>query len=826
MKTSKITISLLILFAAGLFTFSGNSQSTIDINTLSSVSVKTADYPEWIKMMRDPNANFFETQKAFYKYFENRESSKGSGYKQFKRWEYRMQRRILPDGTIPPADQTFNNFNKYQQSFSGIKSLKNGSNWTELGPRVLINGGGYDGLGRINAIGFHPTDPDIIFIGTPEGGLWYSDDGGITWTTHTDDLPTLGVSSIKINFNNTDIMYIGTGDRIYGSRGMGVMKSTNAGINWEFAKTGMGNTTVNMMVMHETNPDIMIAATDNGIYKTTDGANTWILKTSSSGFTDIEYKPGDMATVYAVGNGKFYRSTDSGETWIRTGTGVLPSAGRFVLGVSAASNNKVYVACDAGDEFGGLFISENSGETFTIKSNSPNILSYGVDGNGSGSISWYCFCIAVAPDDPNIINIGGVNQWLSTDGGDSWTCTGHWTGSGSAQEVHADQHIIEYSATDGKCYIGNDGGIYVSANHGQSWTELSDGLGISQVYKIGQSATLRDKVVNGYQDNGTMTYMGNNGLSWLSTGGGDGMECLVDHSNAAYSYRASQYGPISRYINNSNGRGITGSIDETGEWVTPFCLHETDANTMFIGYKNIWRAKNVKESNTSMINWEQITNNLAGSNSRNINLVEHSPANTKLFYFARGDRTLFRTENIMGTPSWENLTSRMPNNNIPTDLEAHPYDENILYMTQSYRVYKSSDKGNSWENISGSLPNIPMNDIAFDLSSNEGLYVATDAGVYFKEGPGIDWVFYGTGLPANVSINEIEIYQDPESREGSRLRVGTFGRGLWESPLGAFNGILAPAGLNAESGNGIVSLSWKEPFYHDDVSGYNIYRNG
>ena len=819
-KVRTFTLILLSLYFCLSEVYSQLNQNNQPVSVVKNYT----DYPYWIEMMQDPKSNFQETKDAFYKYWENREIVKGSGYKQFKRWEYMMERSLMSDGTIPGSDYIWNNFREYMASHP--RSLKNVEQWTELGPRVLINGGGYDGLGRINAIWFHPTDPEIIFIGAPTGGIWVSYNGGTNWTTFTDNLPARGVSSIKINYNYPDIMYIGTGDRIYDSNSLGVMKSIDGGLSWALANDGMGNAVVNMMDMHETNPDIMLAATKQGIFKTINGAISWERKSDEVNFKDILFRPGDMNTAYAVQNGGFYRSLDGGNSWNRTGTDTLPSSGRFVIAVSPANDSLIYVACDEGNNFNGLFVSRDLGLTFTKQSDSPNILSYSVTGSGDGSISWYCFCMAVAPDNENIINIGGVNQWVSTDGGKTWSCTGHWTGSGSAQEVHADQHIIEYSPNDGKCYIGNDGGIYVSENNGNSWTELSNGLGISQVYKIGQSATIRDKVINGYQDNGSMTYMGNSGLDWIGTGGGDGMECIIDYTNASYSYSSTQNGNLNRYINNTYAGGISNSINESGAWVTPYCLHETDPNTMFAGLKNIWRTKNVKASSSSAIKWEKITDNLAGSNSTNISVVEHSPANTRLFYFARSDRKLFRTDNIMGTPAWDNISSAMPNNSTPTDLEAHPYDENILFMTQSYRVYKSTNKGNSWTDISGSLPNIPIMDIVFDLSSNEGIYIATNAGVYFMDGPSSDWIFYGEGLPENVSIEEIEIYQDPDERELSRLRVGTYGRGLWECNLAPFSGMLPPSGLIADAGNGIVSMSWKEPFYHDDVSRYNIYRNG
>ena len=518
-------------------------------------------------------------------------------------------------------------------------------------------------------------------------------------------------------------------------------------------------------------------------------------------------------------------SENGGNTWRRMGLGVLPYSGtcRMVIGVTPANDSIVYVACDEG-KFVGLFESRDFGQTFTKKSDSPNIMGRSNIGDDEQSQGWYDFCITVDQNDENNIVVGGIYLWKSGNGGVTWAFTGN-------NNVHVDHHTFEFSPVNGKLYNGNDGGIYESSNMGESWTNLSDGLGIGEVYKIGQSATWREKVMNGYQDNGTKTYMGSLLSPWMQTGGGDGMECVVDYTNSEYSYSSSQHGPVSRWISNVYSGRIAGEnvngIDEDGAWVTPFCLHESDPKTMFIGYKNIWRSKNVKVQNASQIEWERITY-LLDTNNENTRVVESSPANADIFYFSR-NQTLFRSDNIMAdSPDWIILTDSLPptsSNLDPYDIEAHPFDENTLYITHNRNVYKSTDKGNSWEDISGSLPSTTFYDIAFDLSSVEGLYVTALNGVYFKEGPETDWIFYGEGLPENSKINEIEIFQDPESRNESRLRIGTYSRGLWEAPLGPFTGILQPYNLRAEAGDAYVTLSWNESFYTENINGYNIYRN-
>ena len=173
--------------------------------------------------MKDPAVNFFNVQRAFNLYWKDRPITKGCGWKPFKRWEYMMMNRINPDGSRPSSDETYRAYTAMKKS---VRS--SGGNWISLGPAEIPAPGpaGYEGLGRLNVIGFHPTDANKIYVGSPAGGMWQSADGGQTWVTHTDTLLTLGVSSIIIDKNNPDIIYIGTGDRDAGdASGLGVFKS-------------------------------------------------------------------------------------------------------------------------------------------------------------------------------------------------------------------------------------------------------------------------------------------------------------------------------------------------------------------------------------------------------------------------------------------------------------------------------------------------------------------------------------------------------------------------------------------------------------------------
>ena len=786
-----------------------------------------ANYPHWQEMMMDRSVNFYETQKAFYAYWQGRTPTRGTGYKVFKRWEYYWQYRINPDGTFPEAGKTYREFNRWAGENLADGRMKSGNlTWTELGPKTRQNYGGYNGVGRVNTIAFHPTDPLTLYVGAPAGGFWYSHDGGATWATSTDTIPTIGVSAIAVSSLDPNTILIGTGDDDGGNdQGLGFFISHDGGLSWTESNNGMVHATVCMFAQHEEDPNTLLAATkDNGIYKTTDFGATWT-KTGApnSTFRDIKYKPGDPSVVYASENG-FWRSADGGETWTQIGADQgLTEVGRTVIDVTPANDSLVY-ALVGGGPLRGLFQSRDFGQTFTLKSDSPNILGYDYDGGDDGSQAWYDLMIHADHTNPNTILVGGVNIWKSTNGGVNWTITSHWWGD-RTNEVHADQHHFAFNEVNNRLYAGNDGGIYWSANNGATWTEISEGLGIGQMYKLGVSLTNRNKIVAGFQDNGTATYMAPN---WYSTGGGDGMECAVDPFDANYSYTTIYYGRIERRYNNGNtvtvaGENVNG-ITESGAWVTPFLISETDPNVMVVGMKNVWISKNVRAA--SGVAFTKISNNLGGSNTTNGAVLEQSPADPGMLFYVRDDGKVFRTNNMFeGTVKWTELTNGKPGGGTPSDLECHPFKSNVVYMTLGTKVYKSETFGATWKDISGSLPDIRINDIAYDKTANEGLYVGTDAGVYYKDADLDDWVLHGTGLPVSVEVSEVEIYWDRVDRGESRVRVSTFGRGMWEVGLAETDGKLPPVMLTATAGTEYIELAWEAPFYTQNITEYVIYRN-
>lgn len=739
----------------------------------------TVNYPHWTELIQNQQVNFYTTKAAFNQYWSNKSHQKGDGWKVYKRWENYWSTRVDVNGNFPSPTK---NIDAYNQFFNGPVASSSGS-WTSIGPTPLpTNGTGQpNGLGRVNAIAFHPTNSSTIYIGAPSGGLWRTENGGTSWTPLTDNLPSLGVSAIVVDYSNANTIYLGTGDRDAGDApGIGVYKSTNGGTSFTASNTGMGNVTVNALIQDPSSSTTLYAATSSGIYKTTNSGSSWALVSSVSGnYKDIRFKPTTSSTIYAVRNGYFYYSTNSGSNW--TAATGLPTSGRFVIGVSSNSTTTVYVAVGSSSGFTGLYKSTNSGASFSLVSNSPNIMGYEFDGSDNSSQAFYDMCIAVDPANVNTVYIGGINIWKSTNGGASWTLNAHWVGDGGADDVHADQHVLEFSPLNSRLYNGNDGGVYYTANGGTTWNDISSGLSIAQIYKLGQSATSSNLLINGYQDNGTAI---RHGSAWFTEIGGDGMECLIDPADTNYIYGSLYYGDIRRSSNGGSsftqiaGESV-GGITESGGWVTPYTLQANVSTTMFAGYVNVWRSTNVKSGSPT---WTKISN---FSTSTELTEIESCPANNSILYVSTGS-TLYRTDNATATtPTWVSYSLAA----TITDIETSPTDQNIVYVTTNSGVYKSTNKGASFTSIVSNLPSTNFNCIVLNTQTTEDLYLGTDIGVFYRGTGTSSWVAFSTGMPVSAEVTELEIYY-ASTAANSRIKASTFGRGNWSSDL--YTNPLAP----------------------------------
>lgn len=737
---------------------------------LVAVLSLTLGAQKWVDMMLDPNINFHETQKEFNAYWNSKSYEKGKGFKQFKRWEYMMQRRVDAQGNLKVSDDyqkaIFNNLGTSSKTWHA-----DSASWMALGPF----GGAYgSGAGRLNCIAFHPTLTNVLFAGSPSGGIWKSENNGSSWFSMNNSLVNLGITDIVIDPLNPNVMYAGTGDADGGDTpSFGVIKSTDGGVTWQptgLTRSVTQGSTIYKLAMHPTNPLELYAAVNNGFFKTVDGGVSWT-SMKLGAYRDFAFMPGTPSTIYLTTNTTVFKSIDAGGTWVTLNYNPTTTIRRIAIAVTAAAPNNLYVLAGRSSDngFAGFYKSTDGGTTFPSKVTSPNLLGWSHKGTDSGGQAWYDLAISVSPTDANKVHIGGVNVWRSLNGGTSWMISGHWQGR-TASYVHADIHRLVYSPHGNRLWACTDGGAFKTTNNGALWTQFNSGLNIGQIYKFGTSTTNAGKIITGWQDNGSNFY---DGISWKNVLGGDGMECLIDYSNNTTMYGSLYYGNIRRSTNGGlDWTSISDDITENGSWITPFIQDPNNSTHLYAGFYNIWKTTN--QGNT----WNKISNFSFSQYVRGIAIV---PSNSQVIYAITDSRVMV-TKN--GGSTWTQATGTGTGNN--TYIAVHPQNVNIAFLTKSgynssSKVYVTYDAGLTWTNISYDLPNLPVNCIVYENGTDDRVYVGTDVGVYVTDSTMTSWTQFSKGLP-NVIVNELEIFYPT-----NKLRAATYGTGVWETFLVGYN---------------------------------------
>lgn len=438
----------------------------------------------------------FKVDKGYY--YKNGVKTKAAGWKQFKRWEYAMEGLVDPATGKFPSKTAQQVYEEYLIDNPQPPSLQS-ANWLNLGTNSSY--GGYSGIGRVNCIAFHPTDVNTYWVGTAAGGLWVTNDNGASWTCLTDNNGVLAVSDIIIptDYATSNTIYIATGDKdAWDNNSIGVLKSTNSGLTWNVTGLSFAISDwkmVNRLLLDPADNQTIIAATTNGVYKTTNGGNSWSNQLTANSFIDMEYKPGDFNTLYgSTQNGEIFVTTNGGTVW--TNSFIDPNAQRIELAVSANQPDWIY-ALAATNTLYGVYKSVNSGGAFVqvFDGVTSNLLGYDADGTDTGGQGSYSLSLEVSPFDANNLFVGGVNTWGSVNGGTSWTLLNHWYGGGGVPSVHCDKHNLKYQS-NGVLFECNDGGIYASTDNGISWTDKTNGLVISQMYKLGVSNTVSTETIS------------------------------------------------------------------------------------------------------------------------------------------------------------------------------------------------------------------------------------------------------------------------------------------------------------------------------------------
>jgi photosystem II stability/assembly factor-like uncharacterized protein len=769
--------------------------------------------------------SFFNIQKDFNEYwskydvkggyyFVEGKKYKAAGWKQFKRWEWFWETRVdRKTGNLPDI-----NILKIQSEYlKNYKSKSDLSNWQNMGPDN--SEGGYAGIGRINSIAFHPTNANVFWIGAPSGGLWKTTDGGNSWEVLTDTIPVIGVSGIIIpnDYETSNTIFIATGDRDAGDNySIGVLKSTDDGLTW--AETGLSfdvsnRIRITRLLVNPNQQNIFYAATNGGIFKSINSGDSWS-SVQSGIFYDMEFKYGCedtvlfAATVAYSDDAKIYKSNNGGSNWSVVYT--FPSSVyRVELDVAQSDSTIVYALASTGDGgLEGIYKSENSGESFskiydgTVSGN--NLLNWFVGDSDASGQGWYDLTLSVSPVDENHIFLGGINSWESIDGGVSWEIVNHWYGEGGVPAVHADKHFMEFQ-NENSFFEANDGGIYKTIDGGDSWIDLTNGMVISQIYKLGVSQTVLDEVIIGLQDNGSKLITTD---TWYDVKGGDGMECLIDYTDVNVQYATYTNGQIDRTIDHWSDWQTVVDISANipggpnGAWVTPYIIDPVDNQTIYVGYADVWKTTNRGNS------WTKIS---SLSLSNKIRSIAIAPSDNQTLYITDYN-SFYRTTN--GGSNWTNLTSFLPStSNSLNYISVDASDPLHVWITfggyDNVKAYESFNGGGSWNNISTGLPGVPANTIIQNkLSNTQHLYIGTDIGVFFKEGTS-DWTLFSKNLPS-VIVTELEIYYDNSTPENSVLYASTYGRGLWKSNLSAFE--VSEIAVNEITG----------PFYVSQVNSASI----
>lgn len=766
---------------------------------VAALCSSTAVYAQdWTEMMKDHNANVHDVQKAFNTWYTNNDNQLApnsrsmsgnpgddddgdANYMLFKRWEWMMVPRTYPNGKRPDMNSIASQYQDFlnKQATKRANNVQAIAKWSYAGVSNIPSNGG---AGRLNRIRINPNNSNILYACSPSGGLWISTNGGTSWSTKTDHLPALGVSDIAFDPTNSNIMYLATGDGDGIGGGfttpstIGVFKSTDGGSTWVptglyYPLSGSGPTmmTVNEILVDPANHNYIFAACSFGLYFSPNAGLTWNL-VKSNDFKDIAFAPGDPSVMYATtSTAEFYRSWDGGMSFAQISLPSSSGAGRIAVAVTPADSNYVYVLADKSSTFAflGLWLSKDKGQTFTLQSSSPNLLGFSPSGFDNVGQGWYTLSLAASPTNANEIIVGGVNVWRSVNAGATWKLNADQTGTG-APYIHADIHHLLYE--NGTTYFAaTDGGLFKTSNSGTNWSDLSNGLEISEQYSIGLSASVSTEWLTGWQDNGTNLA---SGASWKESLGGDGMICFIDNTNNSYMYGETYQGGFNMSSNGGGSwKGIAISTSESSSWVTPWLQDPNASQTLYGGYENVWKSTNRGTSWSKISTW--------GVSNDDIIALAVAPSNSQYIYAAKYG-SLHVTAN--GGTSWTDITAGLPTGSAAlSNLAVCSTNPKRVWVTISGysapdKVYESDNAGGSWTDISTGLPNLPVNCIAYQGNGIDAMYVGTDVGVYYRDttNTGGAWISYNSGLP-NVSIADLKIYTP-----SGMLRAATYGRGTWQ----------------------------------------------
>ncbi len=680
-----------------------------------------------------------------------------------------------------------------------------------LGPAIVS--------GRLTDIAVHPKNNNIIYVGTAGGGVWKSQNGGVNFKP-VFDKHNSSIGCIAIDPKKPDqVIWVGTGEtwtRNSVSVGDGLYKSTDGGNNWK--KIGFEDSErISSIVINPDNTDIVYVAVlghlwgdydKRGVFKTTDGGKTWTKILSGkkdTGVSDLVIDPNNPNVLYAAlwqfrrtpwsfnsggYESKLLKSEDGGQTWYKIHNGFPQGKlGRIAIAVAPSDSNRLYAVIESEDaKKNGLYVSDDAGKSWKLQNQDFNI-----------SVRPFYFArLAVDPKDKNTVAKAGFFAKISSDGGKTFKQFG---------DMHADIHDIVFDKDNSdRMYFATDGGFYMSLDKGVSNIKNRD-LNVGQYYYVSVDNETPYNIYGGLQDNGSwwVPNTASGGVKekdWNNVGGGDGFR-VFRHPTKKIIYSESQAGEwIGRYdMEHQTITDITPFAEKEGEklrfnWNTAMALSPNKPDRIYIGSQYLHRSDDTGK-NWTIISPDLTTNdknkqnqaqsggltvdNSGAENNNCIFTIAESPLDENIIWVGTDDGNVQLTTD--GGKTWKNLTEHIPG--LPPNawvyhIEASVFDKGTAYAvfdrhtlndTNTY-VYKTTDFGQTWQNIATDEIKSFARSLQEDPVKKDLLYLGTEDGLYITLNGGKHWMKFENNMPT-VPVHHVTI-----QKRTNDLVLATHGRGV------------------------------------------------
>ncbi|MBN3520070.1 hypothetical protein JYB62_08645 [Algoriphagus lutimaris] len=684
--------------------------------------------------------------------------------------------------------------------------------------------------GRITTIAVATSNPKIMYVGAASGGVWKSENGGSAWKPVFDEQPTQNIGALAIQQSNPEVIWVGTGEgnpRNSMNLGMGMFKSQDGGKSWQHMGLEETKTIHRIIIDPEDANTVYVGAMGDpftanehrGLYKTTDGGETWekiLFSNNQSGIADLVMHPENPNMLFAAlyehkrtpyyftsgGSGSgLYVTKDAGETWQQQGENEgLPvgELGRIGLAISQSNPERMYAKIEA--KRNAIYRSDNGGNTWQLINDDPKF---------ANNRPFYFQDLAIDTEDPD--RLYNIYQPLSVsyDGGKSFDPV-PMIPADETKGIHADFHAFWVNPNDAHHFIiGGDGGLGITYDHGKSWY-FPESIPVAQFYHVGVDHDVPYNVYGGMQDNGNWSgpaYTWKRGgirtLYWQYLVGGDGFDIAPDLDNSRFGYGSSQNGDLYRY---DKLTGYYVSIQPPApdlatslrfNWNAGFAKNPFDSNSVYYGSQFVHKTHD-KGRTWEIISPDLTTNNpdhqkadyggltldVSGAERYNsILTIAPSSLNEQIIWVGTDDGQVQLTTDAGKT--WKNLTStikEMPEEGWVAQIQASRFEEGAAWMVvNNYRkgdyapyLFKTTDYGNTWHRMADEdqVRGYALSVIQ-DPEESDLVFLGTEHGLWISFDEGESWEQFQNGFPS-VSTMDLKI-QEPESA----LIIGTFGRAIW-----------------------------------------------